>query len=424
MGSRNGNEDDDDDDDNGIAKNITISGITFTQTETTFMDQYEVPSPGDWSIRRDGTIFIENTENIMITNCKLIRTGGNGIFLSGHAKQTNIIRNEFSYIGDSAIATVGRIVMNDGYTVDTYPDKTIIDSNHIHDIGLIGKQTSALFSALTCRTTFINNILYNGPRAGININDQFCHGHNISNNLLFNWVRETQDHGPINTWDRAMYIQKGHDNEPSLIPQWAYIERNFIMNGPSGNRNLGNLFPTIDNDDGSSYYYISNNFLVYGGAKNYLGHDKIWTNNLLLHPGRWSHDPCGMIWGGENHHFTNNTCVVVSGDEPIGLDGSLEGMHCLIDWSDYENNLKYVGRTSNNTYYIDIIGDNEKKDNNDEWGFYCGGRNNNGTSTSSHFFTMKEMQQHGWETGSEVLDSKHLTIDTIIDQAKKLLNDD
>ena len=114
----------------------------------------------------------------------------------------------------------------------------------------------------------------------------------------------------LSTWDRAMYVQKSEKrsspnaygeypnkdtndryysdgSSPSNIPQWTHIERNFIMNGPSGNRNLGNLFPTIDNDDGSSYYYMSNNFLVYGGAKNYLGHDKIWISNLFLHPGRW-----------------------------------------------------------------------------------------------------------------------------------------
>ena len=171
--------------------------MTFTQTATTFMDQYEVPSPGDWSIRRDGAIFIENSVNVSIRNCKFIQLGGNGIFLSGLTKNVRIEHNELAYIGDSAIATVGRIDMADGYTVDTYPHGTIIDGNHIHDIGLIGKQTSALFSALTCHTTFINNVLYNGPRAGININDAFCHGHNISNNLIFNFVRETQDHGAI-----------------------------------------------------------------------------------------------------------------------------------------------------------------------------------------------------------------------------------
>ena len=37
--------------------------------------------------------------------------------------------------------------------------------------------------------------------------------------------------------------------------------------------------PTIDNDDGSSYFYMSKNLLVYGGGKNFLGHDKFWIAN-------------------------------------------------------------------------------------------------------------------------------------------------
>jgi len=388
------------------ARNITISGITITHSATTFMDPYEVPSPGDWSIRRDGAIFIENAHHITIDRCRFLRTGGNALFLSGHVKDTRIARNEFSWIGDSAVLTVGRLELADGFTVDTFPEDTIIERNHFREIGIIGKQTSALFSALSCRTSFVFNVAYNGPRAGINLNDQFCHGHKIKDNLLFNWVRETQDHGPINTWNRAMYIQRNTtNNQPTVIPQWAHIERNFIMNGPSGNRNLGNLFPTIDNDDGSSYFYIANNFLVYGGAKNYLGHDKVWISNLFVYPGRWSGDPCGMLWGGKNHHFENNTCVVAPGNEPIGLDGSIEGSACKIDWNDVDN-LEFVGRTADNVYYID-----------NEWKFECG----NGTA-SSHYFTMKEMQKNGWETGSVVKDSKNLRVDSIIDQAKTLLS--
>ena len=81
----------------------------------------------------------------------------------------------------------------------------------------------------------VDNVAYNGPRAGINLNDAFCHGHTIQNNcpslrlfwltpqkiatqlrarscavvggrliggsvcppaVLFNWVRETQEHSP------------------------------------------------------------------------------------------------------------------------------------------------------------------------------------------------------------------------------------
>ena len=33
------------------------------------------------------------------------------------------------------------------------------------------------------------NVFFNGPRAGININDGFGGGNQIQNNLLFNFVR-------------------------------------------------------------------------------------------------------------------------------------------------------------------------------------------------------------------------------------------
>ena len=390
---------------------ISLRGLTFTHSATTFMDPYEVPSPGDWSIRRDSALFVENSENLNVQDCQFIRTGGNAMFLSGHVKNTTIERNEFGIIGDNAIATVGRLKMADGFTVDTYPEDTLICNNHFHDIGIHGKQTSALFSALSCRTTFKSNVAYNGPRAGININDQFCHGHRISNNLLFNWVRETQDHGPINTWDRALYLQGDRKaGQPTAIPEWAHISQNFIMNGPSGNRDLGNLFPAIDNDDGSSYYRIADNFMVYGGGKNFLGHDKIWFRNLIVHPERWSGDPCAMIWAGKNHYFENNTCILAPGSrtEPIGLDGATKSFDCKIDWNDPEN-LTFVGRTANNTYFMDTrLG---------AWGFECG----NGTA-STHFFTMEEVQKRGWETGSAVLDIENMTADAIIVLAKELLS--
>ena len=37
-------------------------------------------------------------------------------------------------------------------------------------------------------------------------------------------------------------------------------------------------------DDGSCYYHDSYNVLLYGGAKNYLGHDKTAEHNLYLFP--------------------------------------------------------------------------------------------------------------------------------------------
>ena len=60
--------------------------------------------------------------------------------------------------------------------------------------------------AVTARTHFRGNVGFNGPRAGINLNDGFGGGDLLEHNLLFNWVRESGDHGNFNSWDRVPYI--------------------------------------------------------------------------------------------------------------------------------------------------------------------------------------------------------------------------
>ena len=70
-------------------------------------------------------------------------------------------------------------------------------------------KSSAFFQAITALTTIEGNIFFNGPRAGINFNDGFGGGNVIRNNLLFNFCRETSDHGPFNSWDRQPYLTKG-----------------------------------------------------------------------------------------------------------------------------------------------------------------------------------------------------------------------
>ena len=90
----------------------------------------------------------------------------------------------------------------------------------------------------------------------------------------------TQDHGPINTWNRQLYT----NGDGSVAAGWIYISNNAILNGPSPNRDLGNLFPAVDNDDGSERLYVSSNVAIFGGMKNYLGQDKVWDGNLIVLP--------------------------------------------------------------------------------------------------------------------------------------------
>ena len=132
------------------------------------------------------------------------------------------------------------------------------------------------------------------------------------------------------------------------------------MNGPTIGH-TSSLFPAVDNDDGSSMFSIEKNVMIYGGGKNYLGHDKRWVANLIIFPDRWAGDPCVMIWGGEQHFFVGNECIMGNGSgsgnnspeplafpDPVGLDGTREGAHCKIDFSDAANEV-LVGDIKNNT---------------------------------------------------------------------------
>merc|ERR1712003_545617 len=109
---------------------------------------------------------------------------------SNKVVNSSITDSEFVYIGDSAIATLGSTSTIFG-TADTFPNDILIANNHIREIGVYGKQTSCYFQALAANVTLRNNLCYNGPRAGININDGFAGNNLMEGNLVLNMVRET-----------------------------------------------------------------------------------------------------------------------------------------------------------------------------------------------------------------------------------------
>ncbi|XP_065196933.1 uncharacterized protein LOC135828411 isoform X1 [Sycon ciliatum] len=261
-------------------RNIHFAGLTFTETRTTFLDYYEVPSGGDWSIHRNAAFFIQDASDCTVTNCTFDAVGGNAIFLSEYVRNCTVSHNEITLTGDSAVVAVGRAGMMDGMQ-PSYPARNLISNNHIHDFGMYGKQVSCYFQALACGNMFVDNVCYNGPRAGINFNDGFGGDTLLRGNLIFNMVRETDDHGMFNSWDRQPYITPAQctDGPPSIVPAPNHITQNFIINGYAGRW-------SIDHDDGSAYYNNSGNFMVFGGVKAYLGHDKMTgPGNVIVYPG-------------------------------------------------------------------------------------------------------------------------------------------
>ena len=94
---------------------------------------------------------------------------------------------------------MGSVARDNAAADARFPDGVAIDRLVCSEVGVLAKQSSALFVALARNVSISDSVLFNGPRSAINLNDGFGGGHSIEGNVIFNWVRETQDHGPINT---------------------------------------------------------------------------------------------------------------------------------------------------------------------------------------------------------------------------------
>ena len=179
-------------------QNVTIRGMTFTESSHTFMDAYEAPASGDWSIHRGGAVFLHGTENVAVVESLFTELGSNAVVVSDWNLNVTIDANEFVWLGDSAILVVGSSNLMDGVTTRAQPDRVTISRNLFHETGAYVKQSAPTFVSLSREVLMTGNVAFNMPRSSININDGFAGNKTISYNVFFNAVRETADHGPIN----------------------------------------------------------------------------------------------------------------------------------------------------------------------------------------------------------------------------------
>ena len=310
--------------DENSAQNILIQDLTLTETIATYMRDYMIPSGGDWSVHRGGTIYLTNTKNITISRNIFTQLGSNGIALIDYNDATTIILNEFVWLVDSGIILVGSTNGIDGFTVNNQPANTLIQSNIFHETGIYIKQSSPVLISVSRSVSVVGNLMFNMPRAAININDGFYGNHTLSYNVIFNAVRETVDHGPINSWDRQPYLTDAVEpGVPSLWQHYSYIHHNTLL------KNYGTLWP-LDHDDGSCFYEDSYNFQIYGGKKNYLGHSTIDHHEIYVYSDQGSaafdSNNCLNEYGvsrtssGWNEVWVNNTCVLYQNSTPYYLD--------------------------------------------------------------------------------------------------------
>jgi len=297
-------------------ENISLRGFRFTQTNTTYLKAYDVPSLSDWAIHRGGSILAEGTRNCSVESCWFDAVGGNAVFVNNFNRHFSVTRCKFTETGDSAICFVGDLEKTNG-TQHAFPFECKASNNLIHDCGFYGKQIAGVYISRAKRITVSHNLIYNMPRAGICIGDGTWGGHVVEFNQTHDTVRETSDHGPFNAWgrDRGWSLAQSHapytvnrslDVWEALVDAMEpVIVRNNFFREKSG---WG-----LDLDDGASNYEIYNNIST-GGVSMKLregAYRKVYNNIWYLSRAA----PCFHVGNNYNHdQYYHNITVMEPGD--------------------------------------------------------------------------------------------------------------
>ncbi len=250
--------------------NLTLSGLGFRDTAPTMLQPHGVPSGGDWALERMGAVFLEGTAGLTVQACGWWRIGGNALMLSRRHTDATVEGNSFAWLGGSAVALWGWTdELRDGgvHGVDGtggfFPRRTTIAGNLFREIGVWEKQSSAVFQAKSAETTIRDNVVFNLARAGVNFNDGFGGGDVVEGNVLFNTCRESSDHGPINSWDRQPFVTNVRDGAtPSAKMAWRHVTGNLVVANYGGSKE-------VDNDDGSLFWRITGNVMVFGWGQKF-----------------------------------------------------------------------------------------------------------------------------------------------------------
>jgi hypothetical protein len=335
---------------------VVIRGIGLAHTEVTYLDPYEAPSLGDWTIRRDGAIYLSGIEDCAVEGCSFDCIGGNAVFVDGYARRARVERCLFAETGESAVCLVGKSHLRSGVpsrcgfcgcehpwswgepSLDI-PSECVIHDNLIRDIGVFGKQTAGVFISLSSGITVSHNHICRTPRAGICLNDGLHGGHVIEHNDIHETVRETGDHGPFNSWGREAFWCHDQSHGPRSHPAGdvlAYAARTTVIRH---NRFRDRSGWGIDLDDGSSNYHVHGNLCIGISIKLREGDHRLIENNIFVNGA----NPPGFHIGYEGNcdRFLRNIVVMSAAHDNPEIDINFE-----------------KGKSGGNVY--DIIGPPEK----------------------------------------------------------------
>ena len=151
-------------------KDVALVGIGIRDTAPTVMFPHVGPSGGDWSINRFAAVTVEGAEAFTITGCTFTRLDNAGVFLGGYTRDVVIADNEFAWLGESAVVSLGDTegAPIPGWGVDgtagNQPRGTKLWHNFGRELGIINKQSALYFQAVTDGADIRGNVAFNGAR--------------------------------------------------------------------------------------------------------------------------------------------------------------------------------------------------------------------------------------------------------------------
>ena len=215
-------------------RDVSFVNLTWAYTAATFLEPYSaVMGGGDYANHvGSAALLAVGVDGLTVDNCVFADVGGTAVLLYSYIRRALITNSEFVRTGAHAILSVGTSNMVDGTGPD-HPHGTVISGNLAHETGVFEKQNACFYmQVMTSSTVIQGNIAYNAPRALVNFNDEFGGGHLMTENLFFNAVRETADHGPFNSYNRLPQMTTTRDPQhkaASYFPAWTNLTRNFFI---------------------------------------------------------------------------------------------------------------------------------------------------------------------------------------------------
>ena len=95
-------------------RGFRVSGVVFRHIAPAFLERYAVPSGGDYSLHKGGTVLFNGTEGCTVDHCLFDGAGGNGVFLNDYNRRALVAANEFRDMGEAAVLLSGSTDWVDG----------------------------------------------------------------------------------------------------------------------------------------------------------------------------------------------------------------------------------------------------------------------------------------------------------------------